>query len=53
MASYRKVHLLCKALNAFIPCCFNKSDSRVSLGQGFGAAIDNHGIWQNTARQGV
>lgn len=53
MASYRKIHLLCKALNAFIPLCFNKSDSRVSLGQGFGAAIDNRGIWQNTNRKSV
>ncbi len=36
VASYRKVHLLCKALKTFILLCFNKSDSRVRLGQGFG-----------------
>lgn len=38
VASYKKVHLLCKALNAFSPLCFNKSDSRVSLGRGFSTA---------------
>lgn len=43
MASYRKKRfiILCEAYNAFIPVCFNKSDSRVSLGQAFSAAIDN------------
>lgn len=33
--------ILREAYNAFIPLCFNKSDSRVSLGQAFSAAIDN------------
>ncbi len=53
VASYKKVHLLCKALNAFSPLCFNKSDSRVSLGRAFSATNVNHGIWQNTNRKGV
>lgn len=43
MASYRKKRfiILREAHNAFIPLCFNKSDSGVSLGQAFSAAIDN------------
>lgn len=34
VASYRKVHLLCKALNIFILFCFNKSDGTGKSGSG-------------------
>lgn len=37
----KRLIILREAYNAFIPLCFNKSDSRVSLGQAFSAAIDN------------